>query len=74
MKRKSTENRDESYFPMPQPAEPNQPPQPPQPDFPNTDNPGQNPQGDPNDPAGHICQIFESGSVTAAGGDRKSVV
>ncbi len=71
MKRKSTENRDESYFPMPQPAEPNQPPQPPQPpqpDFPNTDNPGQNPQGDPNDPAGHICQIFESGSVTAAGG------
>ena len=64
MKRKPQENetRNESYFP--QPAEPNQP------GFPDIDtgNPNQNPQNDPNDPANHICQIFESGSVTAAGG------
>ena len=69
MKRKPLENetqnpesKNESTFP--QPAEPNQP------DFPNTDNPDQNQDqpNDPNDPGSHICQIFESGSVTAAGG------
>jgi len=62
-KSKGSEAQNESYFP--QPAEPNHP------DFPNTGDPNQNPpnpQNDPNDPASHICQIFESGSVTAAGG------
>lgn len=69
MKRKLLEN--ETHNPeykneptFPQPAEPNKP------DFPNTDNPDQNQdqQNDPNDPGSHICQIFESGSVTASGG------